>query len=125
MANPSKLTSRKKERNVLDYNVSRGGALLQTRVDLTLEGEGGSVIPTPVTPLYAARLQPFFNVPSRPNELTLRRLVVCTTDNGTRTVYIPYTSSDPTHNDMIREYTAFIPDMQYEGLRYEGERLGL
>lgn len=125
MANPITPTSRKKQRNVLNYNVSRRGVLLQTRVDLTLEGDNASQVPTPVTQLYANRLQPFFPVPARPNELTLRRLIVCLVRGGIRTVYIPYTTSDPLHNEMIREYTAFIPNVNYEGLRYEGERLDL
>lgn len=123
MARPSKLTSRKKQRFVLTYDLGTENRSIETRIDVTLEGENGSTIPTPITSLYQARLVPFFSVPKRPDDITLRQLTVCLTDGGTRTVYMPYTPINNAHNDMIREYYQLIPNENYSGLRYRGESI--
>lgn len=118
MARPPRLAGRRKRRHVLRYDRSRDGRLLETRVDITL---AENAIPTPISPLYQLRLVPSFQVPARPNDLTLRQLQICTTDNGTRTVFVPYLPSDLNHNLMLIEYLSIIPSPEYEGILYIGE----
>lgn len=121
MARPIKPVKRRVQRRVLTYDQADKGISFLTRVDITIEGNDGSSIPTPITPLYAARLVPFFRVPKRPADITLRQLTVCLTDGGTRTVYVPYTSINSDHNNMLREYLTLIPNENYESIRYKGE----
>ncbi len=123
MARPPKLVSRRKRRFVLTYDVGFEPRSIETRIDVTIEGDNGSTIPTPISPLYELRLVPFFSVPKRPDDLTLRQLTVCLSDGGTRTVFMPYTPIDNNHNEMIREYYQIIPSENYTGLRYRGEEI--
>ncbi len=121
MARPSVSRGIRRRRNVLTYDRAlRGGSIL-TRVDLTIGNEQGTAAPTPITPLYALRLVPFFNVPKRPEDVTLRKLTICLVDGGTRTVFLPYTPIDADHNNMITEYAQLIPNELYESFRYQGE----
>ncbi len=111
----------KKRRHVLTYDKALQGESILTRVDVTLPSNNGQVVGTPITPLYGLRLVPSFNVPKRPIDITLRRLTICLTDGGTRTVYMPYTPLDVSHNAMIQEYLNLIPNDDYKSFRYRGE----